>query len=689
MTSPSQENRLNWSWVYASLLFLVVGIVYWPAVHGAMLWDDPAHVTRPELQSWAGLWRIWTDVLATQQYYPVLHSAFWFEHRLWGDATFGYHLLNLVLHAGACCLFAVTLRRLWTLPGEGTLAPLPTGSEWIAALIFAVHPMSVESVAWISEQKNTLSLCFYLLSALAYFRFVGSRRLGWYLLASILFVLALGSKTVTATLPAALLVVLWWRNGRLAWRRDVLPVVPWFVVAIVAGQLTAWLERNVIGASGARFDLGLMDRVLLAGRVIWFYFEKLIWPSDLMFFYPHWNVPEIGKQWFGYLAAAIAVTIALWFWRKRGRGPLATWLLFGGGLFPALGFFNVYPFQFSYTADHFQYLPSIALIGGLIVGVAQLLNQAAPRWRVVALVATAGLAVALGVGGRAQAGLYRDNETLARATLERNPDSWMAHDILATALAKKRSGSADAIAEFRAALRLNPDYAPAHVAIAAELAKTPGGRPEAIEHYRRGLELNPRYTEAHNNLAVELMKSPGHRAEAIKHYEEALKLNPEFAQAHVNLANALVQDPKTLPEAMAHYEEALRLEPGSAEAHGYLANALARAPGRINDAVNEYQTALRLEANLGWVHRNLAFALAQIPGRQDDAIAEGEKALALNPNDVEAYNALAIIYARGGNLAQARAHWEGALRIDPNYRAARENLRVLDEMAAAQKSESP
>ena len=190
---------------------------YWPVFRAGFIWDDDAHVTRAELQSLHGLWRIWFDLGSTQQYYPVLHGAFWLEHRLWGDAPLGYHLANVLFHATSACLFALALRRL-AAPGA-----------WFAGFLFALHPVCVESVAWISEQKNTLSLVFYLLAAHAYLHFDARRArgqrggAGLYLLATGLFLLSLLSKTVTATLPAALLVVAWWRRGRLSWKGDLLP----------------------------------------------------------------------------------------------------------------------------------------------------------------------------------------------------------------------------------------------------------------------------------------------------------------------------------------------------------------------------------------------------------------------------------------------------------------------------------
>jgi hypothetical protein len=260
------------------LIFSAVLAAYWPALQGGLHWDDGSHVTRPDLQSVHGLWRIWFDLGATQQYYPLLHTTFWLEHRLWGDDVLGYHLANVLLHAAAACLVVMIVRRL-ALPGA-----------WLAGFVFALHPVCVEAVAWISEQKSTLSAVFYLASALLYLSFHDTRRKATYFLAAGLFILAILSKSVTATLPAVLLVILWWRHGRLDWRHDVLPLLPWFAIGVPAGLFTAWVERAFIGATGAAFALTLPQRVLIAGRAVWFYAGKLVWPANLTFSYTHWKI---------------------------------------------------------------------------------------------------------------------------------------------------------------------------------------------------------------------------------------------------------------------------------------------------------------------------------------------------------------------------------------------------------------
>ena len=420
-------------WALSALVFLVVLGSYWPCLRGGLLWDDAAHVTRADLRPLGGLFRIWANLRETQQYYPVLHSAFWLEYRLWGASTLGYHLVNVGLHGLNACLVALLLARL----------RVPKGAAWLAALLFAAHPVCVESVAWISEQKNTLSLAFYLLSARAFLGFSENRRASSYLQASLLFCAALGTKSVTATLPAALLLVLWWSRGRLPTRRDVAPLLPWFLVAGASGALTAWVERHVVGAQGAAFDLTPVERLLLAGRVVWFYLGKLLWPSDLMFIYPHWRIDSGDPRSWAPLAAAGTLTAGLWLMRGRLRGACAGWLFFVGSLFPAMGIVSVFPFLYSYVADHFQYLASLGVFAVAACGAYSLVGRMPVLGRVWARAACALLVAGLAFLSRLQSATYRDSETLYTATLERNPACWMAENNLGAELAERgRAGEA-------------------------------------------------------------------------------------------------------------------------------------------------------------------------------------------------------------------------------------------------------
>ncbi|HKB89643.1 MAG TPA: tetratricopeptide repeat protein, partial [Opitutaceae bacterium] len=490
-----------------SSLFLLTLLAYFPALKAGFIWDDDGHITRPELRSIDGLVRIWFELGATQQYYPVLHSAFWLEHQLWGDAPFGYHLINVLLHATAASLFGALLSRL-KIPGA-----------WFAAFLFALHPVAVESVAWISEQKNTLSTVFYLCAALAYLRFNEGRTTQRYVAATLFFVAALLSKTVTATLPAALLVILWWRDGSLSWRKHVLPLTPWLLMGIAAGFMTASFERSEIGAQGADFALTLTQRVLLAGRIAWFYFGKLAWPHPLIFIYPRWSIDAAAVWQYFFPVAAAAVFIGLAF-RKNARGIFAAVLFFIGSLMPALGFFNVYPFIFSFVADHFQYLASLGLFALAGAAVSLLLD----RWsgwssRVV----LASLLVAYGVLTWSQTKNYRAALTLYQSILDKNTTAWMAHQNLATSLVEAGRGT-EAISHFEEALRLRPGYLEAENSFGDLLTRL-GRLQDAMLHLDRAIALQPKFAEAHNNRGVALM-SMGRAAEGTDEFKYALRLKP-------------------------------------------------------------------------------------------------------------------------------------------------------------------
>jgi tetratricopeptide (TPR) repeat protein len=520
--------------VAAIALAAAVFLAYQPAWQGGFIWDDDAHV-RPELQSWNGLCRIWCDLKATQQYYPLVHSVFWLEHRLWGGATLGYHLVNIFLHVAAALLAAVILRRL-QVPGA-----------YLAAAIFALHPVQVESVAWITELKNTLSAVFYLSAALVYLHFDRNRNKVLYALALGLFVLGLLSKTVTATLPAALLVVFWWQRGRLSWRRDVLPLLPFFVLGAAAGVFTALVERELGGAAGADFNFTMIERCLIAGRAIWFYLGKLFWPANLIFIYPRWHVSQ--AIWWQYLfpLTALLLLAGAWAIRRRVRGPLAALLFFVGTLFPALGFCNIYPFIFSFVADHFQYLASLGIIALTSAGIAMLLNRWGFWGRWPAYCLCGALLMVLATRTWAQCCTYSDIDQLYRTTIQRNPDCWMAYLNLGQILGDR------------------------------------GQLDEAMGCYARAIQIKPDCKMAHLNLGEAFVRC--HRLnDAMAEYDTALAIDQDFAEAHYNLGNLLAIRER-FSEAMEEYNKAIAIRPGYTEARekrqiasSYLQELRAKSP---------------------------------------------------------------------------------------------------------------
>ncbi|MBL9213046.1 MAG: tetratricopeptide repeat protein [Opitutaceae bacterium] len=562
------------------LLFAATLVTYLPALRGGFIWNDSEYVTAPALRSVEGFWRIWFELGATEQFYPLLHSAFWLGHRLWGDHPFGYHLVNVLQHATAACLLALVLRRL-AIPGP-----------WLAAFVFALHPVMVESVAWISEQKNTLSLVFYLAAALVYLRFDTSRSPRAYAYATLLFVGALLTKTVTASLPAALLVVVWWQRGRIDVRRDVGPLLPWFVLGAAMGLLSAHVERVYIGAQGEEFGLDGLQRSLLAGRIAWFYAAKLFWPAELIFIYPRWQVDPAQVGHWLFSLGALALLAGLWCVRQRSRAPLAAVLFFGGSLFPTLGFFNVYAFLYSFVADHWQYLPSIGLLVLASAGLARLLAA-----RGVARAVRVGLPVVivsgLGLLSFQQSRMYVDLRTFYVTTLARNPAAWMAHNNLGNLL--REAGELDAArGHFEAALRVRPDLYRVHNNL-ANVLRAQRQPAEAERHYRRAIELRPDYAEAHNNLGS-LLRQTGRPAEAMRHLFAAIRADPAHADARNNLGMTL-RDLERNTDAILQFQRALRLQPDMAAAHLNLALSLSLA-GRSAEAGIHLREARRLNPRI-------------------------------------------------------------------------------------------
>jgi tetratricopeptide (TPR) repeat protein len=652
--SPAVPGRL---WLVLPALLTATLAAYYPVWFGGFIWDDSAHLTAPALRSAGGLWRIWFDLDARPQYYPVTHSAFWLMHRLWGEQAIGYHLVNIGLHATSAFLLMLLLRRL-AVPGA-----------LLAAVIFALHPVHVESVAWISELKNTLSGVLYLLAALAYLAFDTTRRPRSYLSAFALFVLALLSKTVVATLPAALLVVVWWKRGRLGWA-DIKPLAPMFALGIAAGLGTAWVERTYIGAAGAEFDLSVVERCLIAGRGVWFYLGKLVWPSPLMFIYPRWELNAAALWQYLYPLSAIAVVWALWLLRHRSRAPLAAALLFGGTLVPALGFVDVYPFRFSFVADHFQYLASLAplaLASAILAPWTQRsgFTAAAPPLMILAL------GIPLGLMTWHQGRDYADAETLYRSTLWKNPACWMCHNNLAK-IEQEKGRLPEALAHLDDSLRLHPSIPEAHDNRGVVLRML-GRRDEALVAHQEAVRLAPDFPKAHFHLAG-AYEASGRLEEALTHYREALRLTPGDADAHHN-AGAVLWRLGRLEEAVREMTQATQLNPDHVQAHDSLGTVLSSL-GRLDEALERYDTALRLDPANASARNNRATALLGL-GRLDEAIVEYRRALEADGNSARTHDNLGFALFSAGRPAEALVHTQEAIRLDPEYSAARVTLGVI------------
>jgi tetratricopeptide (TPR) repeat protein len=567
-------------WFFCLILAVVTMMAYQPAWHGELLWDDDACVTPPELRSLDGLRRIWFQPRATGQYYPLSYTSYWIQQRLWGDSPTGYHLVSLLLHIG-CVVLVLKILRFLRVPGAE-----------LAAIIFALHPVNVETVAWISERKNTLSGLFGLAASLWYLKFDETRTRRTYAFAIGLFVLGLLSKTAIVTLPLAWLAVSWWKRGAISSRRDVVPVVPFVFLSAVAGLMTSWFEYGNMGYRSRILNLSFVDRCLVAGRAFWFQLGKLFWPSNLTFVYPRWEIS--AAVWWQYLfpLAVLGLLGFSWSLRRWSRAPLGGVLVYLFLLLPSLGFLNIYFFVYAFVADHWQYLASLGIIVPCASGIVLLAGRT-ERWRAwLEPATTLVLAGALFVLTWRQSRMYSDIETLYRTTITRNPACWMAQVNLGNIL-YKANRVPEAMDLFKQASEIKP--AVAHYSLGNALIEK-GRTSEALEEYRQSLRIDPDYAEARNNLASALLLT-GRTSDAIAEYEYALRINPDYAEAHNNLGNALVHAGRA-SEAIEHFRQALRMSPASASTHNNLGAALAQI-GRIPEAIAEFKAALRI--NPGYI----------------------------------------------------------------------------------------
>jgi len=582
---------MSWSkrdWFFCLLLAVVTMLAYHPAWHGGVLWDDEAHIGGPELRTLDGLRRIWFVPRTTQQYYPLLHTSYWLQQKLWGDSITGYHIVNLLLHIG-CVVLVLRIVRFLRIPGAE-----------LAATIFALHPVNVETVAWIAERKNTLSGVFTLAATLWYLRFDENRSRRSYALALGLFLLGLLSKTAIVTLPLALLVIFWWKRGAISWRHDVVPLIPFFFFSAAAGLMTRWVEYGNIGYRARMLDLSLLDRCLIAGRAFWFYLWKLLWPSNLMFVYPRWEISAAVPWQYIFPLAVLVLLGILWSLRRWSRTPLAGVLVYMVLLLPSLGFANIYFFLYSFVADHWQYLACLGIITPCASGIVLLAT------RLISGYAWLEPGVTLVIGGVLflltwqQSRMYNNAETLYRTTIVHNPACWLAYDHLVDIL-YQANRIPEAMNLFKDELRIKP--AVAHYSLGNALLRK-GRTSEAIDQFTEALRINPDYAEAHNNLGYALLVT-GRTSAAIEQCKEALRIDPTYAHAHNNLGNALAQTGRA-SEAIDHYKQTLRMNPNSADAHSNMGAALAQK-GRISEAIEELKAAVRINPNNIDARNNLIY----------------------------------------------------------------------------------
>jgi tetratricopeptide (TPR) repeat protein len=628
----------------AALIVVLTVAAYLPALHGGFLWDDNVFVTDNQaLRSLDGLRRIWATQVTAQRYYPLVSTGLWAEYHLWKLQPLGYHLVNILLHAVNAVLVWLILRRLKIL------------GAWLAALVFAIHPVNVASVAWVSEQKNTLSMFFYAVAILLYLRFDEEEgRWWWYGLSLLAFLLALLSKTAVAMLPLVLLGCGWWRHGRVR-RKDLLRSVPFFALSLGLGLLTICVENLANGELTVR-TVGFLSRLAGAGWTPWFYLYKALLPVNLMVVYPKWSID--ASRWVSYVPGIVLIGCLAWFWWKR-----QTWgrpLLFGLGyfvvtLFPVMGFFDQSFYAYSLVADHWQYCSIIGVIALAVAAGERICRRRDEPRRLLRTMLSAAVLLALGVATWKRGCMYADAEVLWRDNMAKNSKAAVVRNNLGAALVEVGRAT-EAIAQYEQALQLQPGYSKAHYNLGITLMQV-GRVPEAIAQYEQALRIWPDYADAHNNLGIALAQV-GRVPEAIAQYEQALRIWPDYADAHNNLGIALARVGR-VPEAIAQYEQALRIETDHARAHYNLGIALAQA-GRVPEAMDHWKQALRIKPDFAEAHYNLGVTLAQV-GRVPEAVAQYEQALQIRPDYVEAHYNLGNVLAGQGRSVEALDHYQKAL----------------------------
>src|SRR6266480_2209184 len=598
--------------VFGALLAGVTIFAYRPAWNGGFLWDDDDYILKNDLLTASdGLQRIWFSFDSPSQYFPLVYTTFRIERALWGLNPAGYHVVNVLLHVANALL-------VWRL-----LARLRVPGAWLAGVIFALHPVQVESVAWITERKNVLMGFFFLLTLLAWVEFLDqqtSRRWRLYSLALVLYALALFSKTTACTLPAALLLILWLQKRPITKERLV-QVIPFVVLGIAMGLLTVWWERYHQGTHGPLFALGPVERILIASRAVWFYLSKLFWPSNLTFIYPRWIVSATHLLDYAWLAALGGLCAAICFARRYvGRSLEVAALFFVATLSPVIGFIMLYTFRYTFVADHYQYLASIGPIAFTSPGVATLAAAFKESRHFIFGAAIFIVAVLALLTGR-QSTMYADIEGLWRTTIARNPDCWMAHNNLGIVLAQKNEID-EAIAHYRKTLEMSPDFADADYNLGNALLQK-GEIDAAILHCQRAVTIQPNDPEAQVALGNALLQK-GLIDESIVHYQKALAIRPYYVTAHYNLSSAFLKKGE-IDKAILHCQDVLSIQPEYADAHTNLAAALLKK-GEIGKAIEQYEKTMEIAPRSVPALNTLAWILATY---SDPAFRDGPKALEL------------------------------------------------------------
>ena len=646
---------------WALAIAVLAALSYVPALSGGFVWDDVIFSEEPVIHAVSGLKSIWfspADIRNEGHYWPLVYSGFWLEHKLWGLNPAGYHAVNIALHLLNCLLLWRLMERL-RVPGAAVIAA-----------VFAVHPVHVESVAWIIERKDVLSALFYLTAVMVWVRFVEQPRPWRYALALVLFTAGLLSKSVVVTLPVALLIVQWWHSGRVRWM-DLLRLAPFVAVAvgITAADLSFYTSREPL-------DLGytLAERALIASRALWFHAGKLLWPAELMVIYPLWEIDAGELSGWAYVAAAAALAAGLWLARRRiGRGPLAGMLYFAVTLGPVLGFVDYGYMQFSFVADRFQYLAGIGVLAVVIGAAAHGVGRLPVEYRRGALGLAAAVVVVLAGLTWRQAGVYRDEVTLFSHVVAHNPEARDAHLNLGSALFEADRFE-EGLEVSRIAVEQRPDSAGALANVGRALVYFER-LDEAEDHLRRAVQVDPRSTTAHQNLAEALRKQERY-TEAVESYRSVLDIDEGFALAHAGMGTALFEAHR-YAEALDAMGTALALQPelpSAAILYLHMGRA-ERELGRLDAAAAHFQRATQIDPDNVEPLLDLA-DLRTREGRSEEAdrILTGVRE-SRSGDPAAIHNVAEALRARGRHL-EALETYQVALRIDPDFAPAYAGLGI-------------
>ncbi|HVM61484.1 MAG TPA: tetratricopeptide repeat protein [Verrucomicrobiae bacterium] len=651
-TPADREQSPHRTWLVAVALVVLAFAAYQPVWQAGFIWDDDDHLTQnPAMTAPHGLRMIWSS-LSVSRYYPLTLTTFWVERRLWGLSPMPYHMVNVALHAINGFLVYLLLRR------------LRVPAAWFAAGLWVLHPVNVESVAWVTELKNTQSGIFFFLALLFFLRFDADGKRPWYWLAVLSGLAAMLSKPSTVVLPLSMLLCVWWNRRHLR-RVDAVRVAPFFAFALLL-SVTAIVEQHgqIVREGTADWSLTAADRLVIAGKALWFYAGRLVWPEQLTFVYPRWAAANSLWSWLP-LAGVLGVAVILWWRRERGWARAGIFGLgyFATALLPVLGIFNVYYFRYSFVADHFQYLASAGFIALVSAAGAKIYGRTGRLGERVGMVAGLVVLALAGVLTWSHAGTFRDVETLWRDTLARNPSAWIARNNLGILL-QNTGRSAEAETQFERVLRIKPDDPQAHNNLGIMLVRA-GRVEEGIAHIEQAVQVNPGYAEAYYNLGLAWARA-GNLEDAIRNYERALQIDPDSAETHDHLAEALAQTGH-VPAAIPHWERALQLNPGLAEAHNNLGIALMHA-GNAQEAMRHLEQAVRINPDYPTACHNLARLQATLPPAQGGdpvrAVSLARHACELTGYQSPAFvDTLAQAYAATGQFEDAVAAAQKAVEL--------------------------